>query len=65
MLGALTVEKKWQTKTGALKLLGELAHSAKRQIDVSLPKIVPDVSACMWDSKPEVNPFLISLLCCC
>ena len=45
----------WKVKAGCLKLLGILAHTAPSQIGQLLPDIVPKVTECMWDTKPEVK----------
>mmetsp|Transcript_18569 Transcript_18569/g.57180 ORF Transcript_18569/g.57180 Transcript_18569/m.57180 type:complete len:331 (-) Transcript_18569:46-1038(-) len=45
----------WKTKVGCLKLLGALAHTAPTQIGQLLPEVVPKVTECMWDTKPEVK----------
>ncbi|KAJ3191853.1 translational elongation factor EF-1 alpha [Irineochytrium annulatum] len=55
LLEQLTNEKKWQTKVGALQVLSSFAATAPTQIAASLPEIVPQVSDCMWDTKPEVG----------
>mmetsp|Transcript_24145 Transcript_24145/g.31403 ORF Transcript_24145/g.31403 Transcript_24145/m.31403 type:complete len:327 (-) Transcript_24145:398-1378(-) len=45
----------WKQKVGSLKLLGVLAITAPTQIGYLLPEIVPKVTDCMWDTKPEVK----------
>ncbi|KAJ3103734.1 translational elongation factor EF-1 alpha [Phlyctochytrium planicorne] len=55
LLEQLTNEKKWQTKVGALQVLSSFAATAPTQIAACLPEIVPSVSDCMWDTKPEVG----------
>ncbi|KAJ3217495.1 translational elongation factor EF-1 alpha [Dinochytrium kinnereticum] len=54
-LEQLTNEKKWQTKVGSLQVLSSFAATAPSQIAACLPEIVPAVSDCMWDTKPEVG----------
>lgn len=55
LLAALPTDKQWQGKVEALKALVNLAKVAPNYIDHSLPEIIPAVSLCMWDSKPEVQ----------
>ncbi|KAJ3115960.1 translational elongation factor EF-1 alpha [Phlyctochytrium bullatum] len=55
LLEQLTNEKKWQTKVGSLQVLSSFAATAPTQIAACLPEIVPAVSDCMWDTKPEVG----------
>lgn len=55
LLAQLTNEKKWQTKVGALRYLGRLSEHSASQVAESLPLIIPAVSTCMWDTKPEVR----------
>ena len=45
----------WRVKESALKALAMLALRAPRQIGASLPVIVPHVSECLWDTKPQVQ----------
>ncbi|KAJ3298427.1 hypothetical protein HK104_010757 [Borealophlyctis nickersoniae] len=46
--------RKWQTRIGALQLLGKLASVAPGQIGAVLPEIIPNVSDCLHDTKNEV-----------
>ncbi|KAI8819303.1 P-loop containing nucleoside triphosphate hydrolase protein [Fimicolochytrium jonesii] len=55
LLSQLTNEKKWQTKVAALKYLGRLSEHSASQVCAALPLILPVVSTCMWDTKPEVQ----------
>ncbi|KAJ3006801.1 translational elongation factor EF-1 alpha [Thoreauomyces humboldtii] len=55
LLSQLTNEKKWQTKVAALKYLGRMSEHSASQVCASLPAILPVVSGCMWDTKPEVQ----------
>ncbi|KAJ3171897.1 translational elongation factor EF-1 alpha [Geranomyces variabilis] len=54
-LAQLTNEKKWQTKVAALKYLGRMSEHSSSQVCAALPEILPVVSTCMWDTKPEVQ----------
>jgi len=53
--GAMTIEKKWQTKQASLDFLTSLAATAPTQIAACLPDIIPEVSQCMWDTRKEVK----------
>jgi len=56
----------WKVKSGCLKLLGVLAHTAPTQIGQLLPDIVPKVTDTLWDTKPEVKAAAkASLAECC
>jgi elongation factor 3 len=51
----LPVEKKWQMRELALKCLSKFAKTAPRQLGDALPEVVPEVTACMWDTKKQVK----------
>jgi elongation factor 3 len=51
----LVVEKKWQTRELALQCLGRFKAVAPKQLGDSLPLVVPEVTACMWDTKKQVK----------
>lgn len=51
----LPVEKKWQTRELALKCLGRFKATAPKQLADALPLLVPEVTACMWDTKKQVK----------
>lgn len=55
LLAALSTEKKWEGKVAALGAFVNFAKTAPTHIDRALPEIIPEVSQCMWDSKPEVQ----------
>ncbi|KAI9104834.1 armadillo-type protein [Phlyctochytrium arcticum] len=55
LLSQLTNEKKWQAKVAALKYLGRMSEHSASQVCAALPEILPVVSTCMWDTKPEVQ----------
>lgn len=48
-------KKKWETKFVSLAMLDCLVQTAPKQLGISLPDIVPVVSQCMWDTKPQVK----------
>ena len=55
LFGALPVEKKWPIRELSLKCIARFAKNAPKQLGDSLPLIVPEVTACMWDTKKQVK----------
>jgi elongation factor 3 len=55
LIDGLTTEKCWQGKVAVLNALQTFAKTAPAQVDRALPEIIPAVSNCMWESKPEVQ----------
>mmetsp|Transcript_109771 Transcript_109771/g.164144 ORF Transcript_109771/g.164144 Transcript_109771/m.164144 type:complete len:1040 (-) Transcript_109771:137-3256(-) len=55
IFAALPVEKKWQIRELALKCLPRFTKTAPRQLGDALPLVVPEVTACMWDTKKQVK----------
>jgi elongation factor 3 len=51
----LPVEKKWQIRELALQCLGRFKDVAPKQLGDALPLVVPEVTACMWDTKKQVK----------
>jgi elongation factor 3 len=51
----LPVEKKWQSRELGLKCLAKFAAFAPRQLGDALPEVIPEVTACMWDTKKQVK----------
>ncbi|KAL3918457.1 MAG: hypothetical protein SGILL_004228 [Bacillariaceae sp.] len=51
----LPVEKKWQIRELALQCLGRFKAIAPKQLGDALPLVVPEVTACMWDTKKQVK----------
>jgi elongation factor 3 len=51
----LPVEKKWQTRELALQCITRFATKAPKQLGDALPEVVPEVTACMWDTKKQVK----------
>ena len=51
----LVVEEKWQVREMALKCFPVFAETAPRQLGISLPEVVPEVTACMWDTKKQIK----------
>lgn len=56
----------WRVKTVALDVLAQSAACHPRSISRLLPKIIPAVTAQVWDTKPQVTKAAASaLLACC
>jgi elongation factor 3 len=51
----LPVEKKWQVRELALQCVSVFHEKAPKQLGNALPEIVPEVTACMWDTKKQVK----------
>ena len=54
LFDAMEVKKNWQTKMGALKLLEAWTKTAPKELASCLPDIVPNVTGCLADAKPQV-----------
>jgi len=52
---ALPVEKKWQIRELSLMCIGRFQATAPKQLGDALPLVVPEVTACMWDTKKQVK----------
>merc|ERR1712232_959561 len=48
-------EKKWQIRELALNCICALTKHAPKQMGNALPEVVPEVTACMWDTKKQVK----------
>jgi elongation factor 3 len=51
----LPVEKKWEVRALALNCIAVFKDKAPKQLGNALPEIVPEVTACMWDTKKQVK----------
>jgi len=51
----LPVEKKWPIREMALKCLASFGESAPKQLGNALPEVVPEITACMWDTKKQIK----------
>ncbi|GMI26294.1 hypothetical protein TrCOL_g10751 [Triparma columacea] len=51
----LPVEQKWQVRCAALDMITVFTETAPKQLSKSLPEVVPEVTACMWDTKKQVK----------
>jgi elongation factor 3 len=55
LFASLPVEKKWQERVLALNCIALFAKTSPKQLGIALPEIVPEVTACMWDTKKQVK----------
>jgi len=55
IIGELDVEKKWQIRETALKCLATFNKTAPKQLGNTLPILVPEITACMWDTKKQIK----------
>eukprot|EP00542_Grammatophora_oceanica_P021342 CAMPEP_0194038644 /NCGR_PEP_ID=MMETSP0009_2-20130614/10862_1 /TAXON_ID=210454 /ORGANISM="Grammatophora oceanica, Strain CCMP 410" /LENGTH=1038 /DNA_ID=CAMNT_0038681219 /DNA_START=42 /DNA_END=3158 /DNA_ORIENTATION=+ len=55
LFAKLPVEERWQIRELAINCIGKFAESAPRQLGNALPEIVPEVTACMWDTKKQIK----------
>jgi len=51
----LPVEKKWPIRELALKCIASFGVTCPKQLGIALPLIVPEVTACMWDTKKQIK----------
>ena len=54
LFNAMGSAKQWQTKEGALAFMTSLVERAPLQVCACLTDVVPKVSECMWDTRPQV-----------
>jgi len=55
LFAKLVVEEKWQVRELALKCFTVFNEKAPRQLGNALPEVVPEVTACMWDTKKQIK----------
>merc|ERR1719162_1317505 len=55
IFSCLPVEKKWPLRELALNCISVFNKNAPKQLGNALPEIVPEVTACMWDTKKQVK----------
>jgi elongation factor 3 len=51
----LPVEHKWQVRELALRCLASFGETAPKQLGNALPEVVPEITACMWDTKKQIK----------
>jgi len=51
----LPVEKKWQIRELALNCMASFGETFPKQLGNALPEVVPEITACMWDTKKQVK----------
>ena len=51
----LPVEKNWKIRELALQCLGSFGTTAPKQLGNALPELVPEITACMWDTKKQIK----------
>ncbi|KAK6464550.1 armadillo-type protein [Scheffersomyces coipomensis] len=55
LLDSLTTTNKWTEKIAVLKAVSQLVDTAKDQIALRMPELIPVLSETMWDTKKEVK----------
>jgi elongation factor 3 len=55
LFAVLPVEKKWAIRELSLDCISVFSKTAPKQLGNALPLIVPEVTACMWDTKKQVK----------
>ncbi|KAF9496394.1 ARM repeat-containing protein [Pleurotus eryngii] len=48
-------EKQWRTKKGSIELLGMMAYCSPRQLSLSLPIVIPQLTSVLTDSHAQVK----------
>ena len=51
----LPVEVNWKIREAALNCIASFGATAPKQLGNALPEIVPEVTACMWDTKKQIK----------
>jgi len=55
IFAALPVEINWATRSVALNMIATFGKSSPKQLGNALPLVVPELTACMWDTKKQVK----------
>jgi elongation factor 3 len=55
LLESLTTTNKWTEKIAILQAVSQLVDTAKDQIALRMPELIPVLSESMWDTKKEVK----------
>ena len=61
---ALPVEVKWPIRERALKCIAIFKDTAPKQLGDALPEVIPEVTACMWDTKKQVKTAATAAMKC-
>lgn len=48
-------ERQWRTKKGSIELLGTMAYCSPKQLSISLPTVIPRLTAVLTDSHAQVR----------
>ena len=63
LFDSMNQKQKWQVKVGALQQLGALTKTAPAPMKAALPDIVPAVTGCFADAKPQVKVGCFKVSC--
>lgn len=63
LFDSMNQKQKWQVKVGALQQLGALTKTAPAPMKAALPDIVPAVTGCFADAKPQVKVGSLKVSC--
>lgn len=55
LLKGLEEEQNWRVKISYIWILGVMANSSARQLQTSLPIIVPSLSSCLSNAHPTIR----------
>lgn len=55
LLKGLEVEQNWRVKISYIWILGVMANCSAKQLQTSLPIIVPSLSTCLSDAHPTIR----------
>jgi elongation factor 3 len=55
LTNSIATSTKWTEKVAALEAISILVDSARDQIALRMPELIPVLSEVMWDTKPEVK----------
>ena len=55
LTNSIANSNKWTEKVAALEAISILVDSARAQIALRMPELIPVLSEAMWDTKPEVS----------
>lgn len=55
LMESLSTTNKWTEKVAILKAVSQLVDTAKAQIALRMPELIPSLSEAMWDTKKDVK----------